>query len=250
MIDKHIESKVMIITGAAKGIGRAIANLFAANGYKVLINYCSSDEDAKELGTELAKKGCEFCLYKANITKRREVDEMVAFCVNEFGTVDLLINNAGICESKLFTDISEEDWDHMMDVNLKGAFNCTQSVMETMVSNKQGKIINISSIWGMVGASCEVHYSTAKAGMIGFTKALAKELAPSNIQVNCIAPGIIETDMIKSFTNEEIDMMKEEIPLGDLGQVQDIAECAWYLASAGGDYMTGQVLSPNGGMVI
>ena len=250
MVDKQTESKAMIITGAAKGIGRAIANLFAENGYKVLINYCSSDKDAKELGTELAKKGCEFCLYKADITKRREVDEMVAFCVNEFGTVDLLINNAGISESKLFMDISEEDWDHMMDVNLKGAFNCTQSVMETMVSNKQGKIINISSIWGMVGASCEVHYSTAKAGMIGFTKALAKELAPSNIQVNCIAPGIIETDMIKSFTNEEIDMMKDEIPLGELGKVHDIAECAWYLATTGGDYLTGQVISPNGGMVI
>lgn len=250
MTDRHIESKTMIITGAAKGIGRAIAILFAEKGYNVLINYCKSQEEANALGIELAAKGCSYRLYKADVTKRSEVDEMVDFCIREFGTVDLLINNAGISESKLFTDINEENWNHMMDVNLKGVFNCTQSVMKTMICNKQGRVINISSIWGMVGASCEVHYSTAKAGLIGFTKALAKELAPSNIQVNCIAPGIIDTDMLKGYTSTEIDRMREEIPLGELGQVRDIAECAWYLASVGGVYMTGQVLSPNGGMVI
>lgn len=244
------KTKTVIITGGAKGIGKAMVLHFAKMGYHVLINYCQSSEAAYQLGAHLKEKGLSYRLYQADVTKRQEVDQMVSYCVDTFGTVDILINNAGIAESKLFTEINDESWDHMMNVNLKGAYNCTQSVLKTMLPNKEGCIINISSIWGMVGASCEVHYSTAKAGLIGFTKALAKELAPSNIKVNCIAPGIIETDMLNGFTDDEVTLMKQEIPVGTLGTPQNIADCAWYLATTGSDYMTGQVISPNGGMII
>ncbi|TDT57249.1 elongation factor P 5-aminopentanone reductase [Fonticella tunisiensis] len=240
----------IIVTGASRGIGRAIAEAFARRGCSVLINYNQSVESAITLYEKLSSENLSVRLFRADVSRRDEVKSMVDYCIREFGGVDVLVNNAGIAESKLFIDITEEEWDDMMDVNLKGIFNCTQEVLKHMISEKRGKIINISSIWGIVGASCEVHYSAAKAGVIGLTKALAKELGPSNIQVNCIAPGIIKTDMLSPYSEEELEELRQETPLMRLGTAEDIAACALFLASREADFITGQVISPNGGYVI
>jgi 3-oxoacyl-[acyl-carrier protein] reductase len=240
----------VIVTGSSRGIGKAIASLFALNGYNVLINYNTSEDEAYLLYNSLKEKRCSVEIFKADISKRNEADSMAAYCIKSFGGVDILINNAGIAQSKLFIDITEEDWDNMINTNLKGVFNCTQSVIRHMISRKRGKIINISSMWGLVGASCEVHYSAAKAGIIGFTKALAKELGPSNIQVNSIAPGVINTDMMKPYSESEIEVLKEDTPLMRLGTPDDIAKCALFLASDSADFITGQIISVNGGFVI
>lgn len=244
-------NKTVIITGAAKGIGRAIAKDFAYSGYNVCINYNTSEEKAKELCQELAKDGCNVIIYKADVTNRQEVDKMVDYVIGTFGNIDVLINNAGISEYKLFTDITQEDMEKMVNVNILGVFNTTQSVLKkSMLSRKDGIIINISSIWGMVGASLEVAYSTTKAAIIGMSKALAKELAPSNITVNVVAPGAISTDMISSLSKEDLEVLKEEIPLGKIGNVEDVAASVKFLASYEARYITGQVISPNGGLVI
>ena len=244
-------NKTVIITGAAKGIGRAIAKDFAYSGYNVCINYNTSEEKAKELCQELAKDGCSVIIYKADVTNRQEVDKMVDYVIGTFGNIDVLINNAGISEYKLFTDITQEDMEKMVNVNILGVFNTTQSVLKkSMLSRKDGTIINISSIWGMVGASLEVAYSTTKAAIIGMSKALAKELALSNITVNVVAPGAISTDMISSLSKEDLEVLKEEIPLGKIGNVEDVAASVKFLASYEARYITGQVISPNGGLVI
>jgi 3-oxoacyl-[acyl-carrier protein] reductase len=242
--------KTAIITGASRGIGRATAELFAANNYNVIINYNHSADAAFQLYHDLRKKWYSVALFKADVTNRREIDAMTDYCLNTFGAIDLLINNAGIAQSSLFIDLSPEDWEKMIGINLTGVFHCTQSVLGYMISRKKGKIINISSIWGQVGASCEVHYSAAKAGVIGLTKALAKELGPSKIQVNCIAPGIIETDMLNPYNQEELASLADQTPLERLGTPSDIATCALFLASEQADYITGQVIGINGGFVI
>ncbi|BEP29836.1 elongation factor P 5-aminopentanone reductase [Helicovermis profundi] len=243
-------NKTVIITGASNGIGKEMAILFAKCGFNVLINYFTSKFKARELFNELISQGYNVRIFKADVSKRNEVDSMIDYCIDEFGRIDVLINNAGIAESKLFTDITENDWDRMFDINLKGVFNSTQSALRYILPKKQGKIINISSIWGMVGASMEVHYSTSKAAIIGFTKALAKELGPSNIKVNCIAPGVINTSMLDDYSTDDINYLKEQTPLGKLGKPSDIAKLALFLAKEGGDFITGQVISPNGGFVI
>jgi 3-oxoacyl-[acyl-carrier protein] reductase len=240
----------VLITGASKGIGKVTAELFANHGYQVLINYRQSESAARELTDRLQSRGLAVNLYRADVAKKAEVDAMVDFCLSRFGSADILINNAGIAASKLFIELSEAEWDEMININLKGVFNCSQAVLRYMLPQKQGKIINIASIWGMVGAACEVHYSAAKAGVIGLTKALAKELGPSNIQVNCIAPGVIQTDMLASFQAADLAELKSATPLQRLGTPQDIAAVALFLASDAADFITGQVLSPNGGFVI
>lgn len=245
-----MNKKTVIVTGGSRGIGKAIVTKFATNGHNVVINYNRSNEEANDLYKELINKGYNVRLFKADITNRAEVDLMTSFCVNEFGSIDVLVNNAGMAESKLFTDILDMHWEKMMDVNVKGTFNCSQSALRFMMPEKSGNIINISSIWGMVGASMEVHYSTSKAAIIGFTKALAKELGPSGIRVNCIAPGIVDTDMMSDFTAEEKDDLKMATPLQCLGQPDDIAEVAYFMASGSTGFLTGQVISPNGGFVI
>ncbi|HZK53780.1 MAG TPA: 3-oxoacyl-ACP reductase FabG [Desulfosporosinus sp.] len=242
--------KTVVITGASRGIGKATVEVFAQKGYNVLINFNNSEKEAIAIYNNLKAKKFSVKLFKADVSNRDEVDAMMKFCVNEFGAIDILVNNAGISQEKLFTDITDEDWDRMQNINLKSVFICTQEVLKHMIPEKKGKIINISSIWGMVGASCEVHYSTAKAGVIGLTKALAKELGPSNIQVNCVAPGIIETDMLSSFDQEQLDILKENTPLMRLGSPLDIAMCIFFLASLHADFITGQTISPNGGFVI
>ncbi|TCO70674.1 elongation factor P 5-aminopentanone reductase [Marinisporobacter balticus] len=243
-------TKTVVITGASKGIGKATAIAFAQEGYHVLINFNKSEKDAVALYDNLKEKKCSVQRFKADVSKRKEVDNMISFCISQFGSIDILINNAGICQEKLFTDITDDDWDQMINTNLKSAFFCTQAALKYMLPQKKGKIINISSIWGMVGGSCEVHYSAAKAGLIGLTKALAKELGPSNIQVNCIAPGIIQTDMLSSHHQEQLNILRENTPLMKLGSPDDIARCAFFLASHHADFITGQIISPNGGFVI
>ncbi len=232
--------KKVLITGGTRGIGEATAKLLAKNGYKVYINYLKSDEKAQKLAQEIG-----VVPVKADVSSPKETKEMFDLV----GGVDVLINNAGIAQQKLFTDITSDEWERMLGVNLTGVFNCTKGALPYMINKKSGCIINISSMWGICGASCEVHYSAAKAGVIGFTKALAKEVAPSGIRVNCIAPGMIDTEMNNGFDDETVEMIKEETPLGIIGKPEDIANCVLYLIEQG-QFITGQVISPNGGMVI
>ena len=239
--------KTVIVTGGSRGIGAAIVKELAKD-YNIVLNYNNSEEAAKQIQKDLKEKGINIEIFKADVSKREEVKALVKFTLDKFKNIDVLINNAGIAQSKLFIDITDEDWDKMMQVNLNSVFYCTQEVLENMIHNKKGCIINISSIWGLTGASCEVHYSVAKAGIDGMTKALAKELGPSNIRVNSIAPGIIATDMCSDYTEEEIKEINNEIPLGRFGEGIDIAKCARWLIEE--NYTTGQVISTNGGWVI
>ena len=243
-------NKTVLITGASRGIGREIAKLFAANDYNVAINYFKSEEEAEKLYLQLCDEGYSVIKVQGDVSNRIQVDSMMNIIYNRFGDIDVLVNNAGVAQQKLFTDISEDDWDWMFNVNIKGMFNCCQAVLPKMINNKRGKIINISSIWGLTGSSCEVHYSASKAAVIEFTKALAKEVGPSNIQVNCVAPGIIKTDMITHLNTSIIEKLKSDTPLGILGTPRDIAEVVLFLASSKADFITGQIISPNGGFVI
>lgn len=243
-------NKTVLITGASRGIGRAYARLFANEGFNVAINYFSSEAEAKKLEAELSGHGSKALAVKADVSDSAQVKKMIDIVAKELGAVDILVNNAGISLQKLFTDVPEDEADKLFDINVKGALYCTQLVLPSMIRKKQGKIINISSIWGITGASCEVHYSASKAALIGFTKALAKEVGPSNIQVNCVAPGVIDTDMNSLLNSETIDELKESTPLGRMGTAEEIAHLVLYLASQKADFITGQVISPNGGFVI
>lgn len=243
-------NKTALITGASRGIGRACAKLFAENGYNVVINYNKSEDHAKTLLADLENKGYSARIFKADVSKRYEVNSLINYCIGEFGRIDVLVNNAGISTDKLFTELTDDDWDEMMSVNLNGVFYSTQKALQYMIPEHSGKIINISSIWGMVGGSFEVHYSTSKAAIIGMTKALAKELGPSNIQVNCVAPGVIKTDMLNNVSDEILDVLRDETPLMRLGTPSDVAHCVLFLASDSSNFITGQVISPNGGFVI
>ncbi len=240
----------VLITGAATGIGRATALSFAADGYNVAVHYNKSEQAALNLCADIAQQGGRAMAVHADVSDAAQVRTMVQRVNEVFGHIDILVNNAGIAQSKLFTELAADDWDAMFDVNVKGVFHCCQSVLPGMISRKKGCIINVSSIWGLVGASCEVHYSAAKAAVIGLTKALAKELGPSGIRVNAVAPGVIETDMIADLDNETREALKEETPLCRIGTAEDVAQTIRFLASEGAGFVTGQVISPNGGFVI
>ena len=240
----------VLMTGAATGIGRAAALLFAADGYNVAVHYNNSEKEALALAEQIAAQGGRAVAVCADVADAAQVNAMTRRVIDVFGRIDVLVNNAGIAQTKLFTDLTAQDWDMMFDVNVKGVFHCCQAVLPGMISRKAGCIINVSSIWGMVGASCEVHYSAAKAAVIGLTKALAKELGPSNIRVNAVAPGVIETRMIAGFDNETKAALRDETPLCRLGTAEDVAQAIRFLASENSSFMTGQVLSPNGGFVI
>ncbi|MCI8496779.1 MAG: SDR family oxidoreductase [Clostridiales bacterium] len=242
--------KTALVTGASRGIGRAAAELLARNGWRVVVNYNRSKASAYSLVTELTMDGFDAIAVRADVSDRAQVEAMVQEANSRFGGVDLLVNNAGIARQRLFTEISPEEWNHLFDVNVTGMFHCCQCVLPQMIRRHSGKIINISSVWGMTGASCEVAYSASKAAVIGLTRALAKEVGPSSIQVNCIAPGVIDTEMNETLDANTLDALKEETPLGVLGTPQDIAHAVLFLASDQSDFITGQVLSPNGGFLI
>ena len=237
--------KTAIVTGGARGIGKAIVEELAKAGINVIANYNNSKKQAEQLKETLKKQGYNIEIYKADVSKKEEVKKLVNFAKNTFGEIDILINNAGIDEVKLFTEITDEDWNMMINTNLNSVFYTTKEIVPDMIKNKKGCIINISSVDGITGASCEVHYSVSKAAVNGLTKALAKELAPSNIRVNGVAPGAIQTDMNKNLSKEDIKEVEKEIPMGRLGTPEEIAKCVIWLVKD--TYTTGQIISPNGG---
>lgn len=244
------DSKTVLITGASRGIGAETARLFAQRGYAVGINYCRSQDRAEALARELRDLGVPVGLYQADVSDRAQVDRMMADFLRDFGTLDVLVCNAGLARQELFTDVTQDQWRQMLGVNLDGVFHCCQAALPDMIRRKTGRIVTLSSMWGQVGASCEVAYSAAKAGVIGLTKALAKEVGPSGITVNCVAPGVIETEMNGLLTQETKDALAEETPLERMGQPREVAETIWFLASEAGSFFTGQVLAPNGGFII
>lgn len=235
---------IILVTGASRGIGREIANNLAQGENIVIANYNKSEIQAKQL--ESQNKNIE--IYRADVSKREEVHEMVEYVLKKYGKIDVLINNAGISQCKMFGDVTDADWQKMINTNLYSVFCVIQEVLPNMIHNKKGCIINISSVWGIVGASCESIYSVTKAGIDALTKSLAKELGPSNIRINSIAPGIIYTDMNNDLTCEDIKNIKKEIPLEKIGRTIDIARCVDWLIKD--DYTTGQVISINGGWII
>jgi len=238
-------NKVVIVTGGARGIGKAIVLSLAEVGYKVVLNYNKSEKEALEIKELLTEKGQIVEIYKADVSKKEEVEGLVNFTIQKFGKVDVLINNAGIYNFNLIQDIEEAEWDEIINTNLKSVFLCSQAVIKDMLKRKDGLVINISSIDGEKGAAGEVHYVASKAGIDGITKALARELGPSNIRVNSIAPGAINTDMNKDITDEDWKVVIDETPLRKLGKPEDVAKCVKWLIDD--EFMTGQVISINGG---
>lgn len=240
--------KIAIVTGGSRGIGKAIVEALARKNVKVVANYNQSEKNAKRLKEELEKENIFIDIFKADVSERQEVKSMVNYVIKKYGRIDILINNAGIDQEKMFQDITDEDWDNIMKVNLYSVFCMTQEVIQYMINRKSGCIINISSIYGINGGACAVAYSATKAGIDGITKALAKELGPSNIRVNSIAPGIINTDMNQYLTKRELEEIKQETPLEKIGEGSDIAKCVEWLIDD--NFTTGQVISINGGLVI
>jgi len=243
--------KTAVVTGASRGIGAACAVALAKSGYNVILGYKVNKERAENLADVLISGyGVAAIAQKADVSVSSEAQALIDTAYRNFGAVDVLVNNAGIAGYKLFTDITDEDWDEMIGTNLTGVFNCSRAAVKYMVNQKSGSIVNISSMWGQVGASCEVHYSAAKAGVIGLTQALAKELAPSGIRVNCVCPGVIKTDMLNDIDDETIASLMEETPLGRLGTPKDIADSVAFLCSDRAEFITGQILGVNGGFII
>lgn len=246
----NITKRVVLVTGGAKGIGADICRKLALKGYSVAIGYNTSKTEAEELKKDLLSLGVDAEIFKANISNPNEVRKMFNAIENRFGTIYGLVNNSGIAEQALFTDITDEMWENMIGVNLSGAFYCSREAVKRMLKNKEGKIVNITSMWGEVGASMEVHYSASKAGLIGMTKALAKEVGLSGITVNAVSPGVIKTDMISEFSPMDLEALKEDTPLNRIGEPIDVANAVAFLLSSNADFITGQVLGVNGGFVI
>lgn len=240
--------KCALITGASGGIGSEIALRLAADGYNIAACYFTDDKSAKVLEEKLSLTGAKYKFYKADAADYNQIKEVFADAAEFFGGVSVLVNNAGVSQTKLFTDITEEEFDRITAVNFKSVFNCCKFAVPYMVNQKQGKIINISSMWGVCGASCETVYSATKAAVIGFSKALARELAPSNIQVNCVAPGAINTKMNNNLTKQEKADFAQEIPMGRFGDPEEIASVVSFLASSDSDYVTAQVITADGGL--
>ncbi len=239
--------KVALISGSSRGIGRACADRLAHSGYAVCINYIERQDKAEELCRKLLDEGLEAMCFRADVSDRRAVHEMVGAVRSRFGEVTLLVNNAGIARQLQFQDISEEYWRRIFDVNLNGAFNTIQEVLPGMLEAHSGCIVNVSSIWGLHGASCEVAYSATKHAIVGLTRSLAQELAPTNIRVNCVAPGVIDTDMVQVLGRETLDQLASVTPLGRLGRPEDIAQAVAFLASDSASFITGQVICADGG---
>ncbi len=242
-------TKTVVITGGGRGIGAEIARSCAKKNYNVVINYRNNDASATSLANELAEL-CRVLVIKADISTASGVSHLIQQTTSVFGNVDFLINNAGISQIDLLTDMSDSDILNIINTNLTGAIAVSKAFIPQMVSNKYGKIINISSMWGVVGASCEVVYSASKAGLIGFTKALAKELAPSGITVNCIAPGLIATDINAHLSAQDIACLVEETPLGRIGTTTDVANACMFFLSEEASFITGQTLTVDGGLTL
>jgi 3-oxoacyl-[acyl-carrier protein] reductase len=245
-----LENKVALVTGASRGIGRAIAIKLAQSGARVVINYTSQEAEAKKTQHLMGSHGLKSRILRFDVSDEVAVNQAVAQILEEMGTIDILVNNAGIAIDGLLMRLKGEDFDRQLNINLKGAFNCSKAVSRPMIKNKQGRIINISSIVGQMGNAGQSAYAAAKAGLIGFTKALARELASRNILVNAVTPGYIATDMTQDILDKHIEEIVKTIPLGRVGQPEDIANAVAFLASSDADYITGQVLSVNGGVYI
>lgn len=240
-----------VVTGGSRGIGASVSIALAKLGYNIVIGYRESKERAEGLAKVITEGyGVVALTVRADVSRSDEADMLIDTAVKEFGGIDVLVNNAGVAQQKLFTEISDEDWNNMIGTNLTGVFSCSRRAAVNMIKKKSGCIVNISSMWGQVGASCEVHYSASKAGVIGLTKALSKELAPSGIRVNCVCPGVVNTDMMRDFSEDDKSVLIEETPLMRLGTPKDIADAVAFLCSQRASFITGQILGVNGGFVI
>lgn len=242
--------KTALVTGSSRGIGRAVARELAHQGWAVGINYLHREDKAQELVEELTAAGCQAAAFQADVADGAAVASMVKELGETFSPVELVVNNAGVAGQSLFQDISDEMWNRYLAVNLGGARNTIKAALPHMISEKRGCIVNISSIWGQRGASCEVAYACTKAGIIALTRSLAMELAPSGIRVNCVAPGVINTDMVQVLGQETLDELAKETPLGRLGTPEDIAYAVSFFASERADFITGQVLTADGGFIV
>ena len=242
----------VLITGGSRGIGAATVLEFARAGYDVAFTWNSRKDAALDVvqQAQALNPGGRFVALHADVSDSAQVNAAVQEALQQFGSLQALMCCAGIAQQKLFTDITPEEWQHMLDVNLTGAFHLCQLVLPGMIRRKAGRILTVSSMWGQTGGSCEVHYSAAKAGLIGLTKALAKEEGPSGITVNCVAPGVIDTDMMAAFTAEDKAALAEETPVGRLGSADEVARLLVFLAGEDAGYITGQVFGVNGGLVI
>ena len=238
----------IIITGGSRGIGKCLVENLARDGHNILLNYNKSEKQAKKIQEDLKAEGVIIEIFKADVSKKIEVKALVEFALKKWENIDVLVNNAGIAKLQMFQDITEDDWNEIINTNLKSAFYTTQEVLPNMLHRKDGIIINISSIWGLVGASCETVYSISKAGLDAMTKSLAKELGPSNIRINSIAPGVIDTEMNSKLDEHIKNEIKAETPLGKIGKPIDIYKCVkWSIED---EFTTGQIISVNGGYVI
>ena len=242
--------RVALVTGSSRGIGRAIALRLAADVYSVAVHGNRSVAEAEHVSEQIRANGGTAKAFFCDVADSVAVSQLVEDVAQEFGLISVLVNNAGIAQQKLFTDISDSEWQRMMDVHVSGAFYACRAVLPAMIRARSGCIVNVSSMWGQTGGSCEVHYSMAKAALIGMTKALAKEVGPSGVRVNCVAPGVIRTDMLSGFDDSTLDELAQETPLCRLGTPEDVAAAVAFLVSEQAGFITGQVLAPNGGIVI
>ncbi|RSL31264.1 3-oxoacyl-[acyl-carrier-protein] reductase [Salibacterium salarium] len=245
-----LKGKVALVTGASRGIGKAIALELAANGANVAVNYAGSAQKAEEVAALCKDQGVKAFSVKADVANEDDVKAMINEVTDQFGQIDIVVNNAGITRDNLVMRLKEEDWDAVLDTNLKGVFHCAKAGARPMMKQREGKIINITSVVGVTGNAGQANYSAAKAGVIGLTKSLAREFAARNIQVNAVAPGFIETEMTEQLQQESQDALMQQIPLGKLGEAEDVAKTVRFLASDDAKYITGQTLHVDGGMVM
>ena len=244
------ERKVVLVTGGSRGIGKEVAEIYAENGYDVVINYVSDRTDVEGIKKEFEEKKVKCLLIKADVSNSEDVEKMIEEAIKEFGKIDVLVNNAGITRDTLLMRMSEEDFDKVIEINLKGTYLVTKQVTKYMMKKRQGSIINLASVVGVVGNAGQANYAASKAGIIGFTKSIAKELASRNIRVNAVAPGFIETDMTNILKDEVKENIGNQIPLKRMGTAREVAEVIYFLGTEKSSYITGQVINIDGGMVM
>jgi len=244
------EKKVAFVTGGSRGIGKEVALKFAENGYNIVLNYVSEKTNVEELTKELKEKGADSLILKADVSKTEEVEEIVKQAIEKFGQIDVLVNNAGITKDNLLMRMTEEEFDQVIKVNLKGTFIVTKAVTKQMIKKRKGSIINLSSVVGVGGNAGQCNYSASKAGIIGFTKSIAKELASRNIRANAVAPGFISTDMTQVLSDTVKENIYNQIPLKRMGEAKEVAELIYFLGSEKSSYITGQVINVDGGMLM